>query len=61
MKVIGKATKVISTVIIEVPLEEAVELQKTITSAFSSPVKDRLFDGLTHLFRKHQIKGGVFL
>lgn len=51
----------ISTVTIVLSLKDAVELQRTITSVHSNPVRDRLYIGLTETFKKFNIKGGLYV
>lgn len=48
-------------VVIELSLDQAVDLQRTITSSRSAVVKDQVFDALTTLFREQHIPGGIYV
>ena len=51
----------IRKVAIELTVDEAVALQRTITSVMPDVVKDRVFDALTRLLREESIPGGVYV
>lgn len=54
-------TPPVRSVVLTLTLEEAVELQWTITSGRSSYVKDHVWDVLTETFRAEKIEGGIFV
>jgi hypothetical protein len=54
-----KAT--ITKIVIELTVDEAVALQRAITSVNSYSVKDRLYQQLTDVFRIHDIPGGLYV
>lgn len=51
----------VQSVVLVLTQAEAVELQRTITSANSAPIKDRVFDALTKTFRTEAIDGGIYV
>lgn len=51
----------VRSVVIVLTKEEAVKLQRCITSSHSTTVKDRLYDLLTQTFRTEGIEGGIYV
>ena len=51
----------IRSITIVLTKEEAVKLQRCITSSHSTTVKDRLYDLLTQTFRTEGIEGGIYV
>ncbi len=51
----------IKSVLLVLTQEEAVELQRCITSTHIDPIKDRVYDVLTQTFRTEGINGGFYV
>ena len=51
----------IRSITIVLTKEEAVKLQRCITSSHSTTVKDQLYDLLTQTFRVEGISGGIYV
>ena len=65
MKVIAvyveQAPPPVKSVIIELNIAEAAQLQRTVTSVLPSLNKDRLYQALTDMLRANGIPGGIYV